>query len=124
MGMRVAVCGCTDLETQALCAWIREHCSARGQCVELWPMKDLEQLWGNFSPGTFCGVFLGTGDTAGFLAARRVREEDRSCQVVLIDDTQRYVMQSYRIHVADFLLRPLTRERVEQSMDRLLRGWR
>ena len=43
---------------------------------------------------------------------------------MLIDDTQRYVMQSYRIHVTDFLLRPLTRERVEQSMDRLLRGWR
>lgn len=84
-------------------------------------MEHLGQLWAIFRPGQFSGVFLGVGDSAGFLAARRVREEDRGCEVVLIDDTQRYVVNSYRIHVTDYVLRPLTRERVDRSMDRILR---
>ena len=123
MEMRVAVCAGTDQETQCLFAWIKAYCAVRGQRVKLCPMASLEELWGCFSTGAFDGVFLGAGDTDGFLAARRLREEDRKCQVVLIDDTQRFVLPSYRLHVTDFLLRPLTQERVGQSVERLLE-WR
>ena len=54
------------------------------------------------------------------MTARRLREEDRACQVVLIDDSERYIMHSYRIHTAGFVVRPLSCGRVEQCVRRLL----
>ena len=47
---------------------------------------------------------MGAGGAQGFLTARRLREEDRACQVVLIDDSDRYIMHSYRIHTAGFVV--------------------
>ena len=118
--MRIAVCGGSCGETQCLCAWIEQRCAACGRYVQLYPFEHLNQFWAAFRPGVFHGVFLGAGDTAGFLAARRLREEDHACQIILIDDTRRYAVHSYRIHAADFVVRPITRERVGQSVERML----
>jgi len=71
--------------------------------------------------GRFEAAFLGFGGSTGFLAARALRDRDRSCRVVLIDDTPEYAVQSLRIHCTDFILRPVSFSKVVQSM-RLITG--
>ena len=68
----------------------------------------------------FGGVLMGVGDTAGFLAARRIREQDRGCRLVIVDDTPRYAIHCLRIHAADFLLRPVEEEQLQRSFRRLV----
>ena len=57
--------------------------------------------------------------TAGFLAARRIREQDARCRLVVVDDTPRYAIQCLRIHAADFVLRPLQPEALRRACRRL-----
>ena len=63
---------------------------------------------------------MGYGDVKGFLCARRIREEDKACRVILLDDTERYAIRGLRIHLSDFLLRPLEDERLRMAVRRLL----
>ena len=117
--MRLAICGGSRLETQHLCRSAREYCARTGISAEIQPLYDLNQLWEGFVPGAWQGVVIGVGDTAGFLAARRLRESDRNCRLVCIDDTPRYAIQYVRIHAADFLLRPFRDDQLRRALGRL-----
>ncbi|MBE7004302.1 MAG: hypothetical protein E7425_08480 [Ruminococcaceae bacterium] len=84
------------------------------------PFCSEDELWREFTPGRFRGAVVGFGDVKGFLCARRVREEDSGCRVILLDDTDRYAIRGMRIHLTDFLVRPLEEERFRAAVDRLL----
>jgi len=71
--------------------------------------------------GRFEAAFLGFGGSTGFLAARALRDRDRDCRIVLIDDTPEYAVKSLRIHCTNFIIRPVTFSKVVQSM-RLVTG--
>ena len=60
------------------------------------------------------------GDVRGFLFARRVREEDSGCRVILLDDTDRYAIRGLRIHSGDFLIRPIGNDQLLAALMRLL----
>lgn len=119
--MRIAVCGISPAETEQLCSLIGGYCSDRGLGAELFPAPSLDVLWERFSPGGWSCVVLGQEDTAGFLAARRLRERDRTCRILLISDTDRYALQSIRLHVTDFILRPVSVSRFSRGLDLLFR---
>ena len=119
--MRIAVCGVSPAETEQLCGMIEGYCCDRGMGAELCPAPCLEVLWERFSPGVWPCVVLGQEDTAGFLAARRLRERDRFCRILLISDTDRFALQSIRLHVTDFILRPVTAPRLSRGLDLLFR---
>ena len=119
--MRLAVCGVSRKETEQLCGWISQYCRDRRVGAELCPVDPLDTIWRDFSPGEYTCAVLGQEDTAGFLAARRLREADRNCRILLISDTDRYVLQGIRLHLTDFILRPVSRPRLERGLDLLLR---
>ena len=119
--MRIAVCGISPAETEQLCGLIEGYCGDRGLGAELCPASSLDMFWELFSPGCWPCVVLGQEDTAGFLAARRLREQDRACRILLISDTDRFALQSIRLHVTDFILRPVSAPRMNRGMDLLLR---
>lgn len=85
--MRLAICGCSPGETRYLCKCIQQYCARTGCSAEIFPIYDMEQFWQGFGPGRYHGVLMGLGDTAGFLAARRIREQDAGCRLVVMDDT-------------------------------------
>lgn len=118
--MRIIVCGASRTETECLCGWVRRRCEAWHIRSEVLPADGLDQFWKLFSPTGVQGVLMGAGDTAGFLAAMRVRQESRDCAILLIDDTDRFAIRSLRLHAVDFLLRPLARERAFRGIDRML----
>ena len=119
--MRIAVCGITPAETEQLCSLIEGYCGGRGLGAEVCPASSLDVFWKNFSPGLWPCIVLGQEDTAGFLAARRLREQDRACRILLISDTDRFALQSIRLHVTDFILRPVSTPRLARGLDLLFR---
>ena len=118
--MRFAVCSSDENEIKRIRSILGE-CSSRipkevtveGFCSE-------EQFWDAFRPGGFGCVAVCFGDVRGFLLARRVREEDRSCRVIMLDDTDRYAIRGLRIHLSDYLLRPIEDFRLREAFERLL----
>ena len=118
--MRVAMLVPSAEESRNLREWIADYSRRREVPVELCAASRREEFRMRFQPNFFRGVLIAAGDIDGFLEARRVRELDRDCRLVMIDNTDRYAIQCYRLHAADFLIRPLSPAQVFRSMDRIL----
>lgn len=114
--MRLAVCGDAH-ENERVRGWIEQYCRTCRLPAEIVCILSPEELAGRARPGVFQAVFIGFGDSAGFLAARALRDRDRRCQIVLIDDTDRYAIQSLRIHAANFIVRPVQARHIVRSME-------
>ena len=118
--MQIAVCCPEETERRRICSIVAEQAAANHRYVEITDFSTEETLWQAFQPGRFRGALVGFGDVRGFLCARRVREEDGGCRVILLDDTDRYAIRGLRIHLTDFLVRPLEPGRFSAAVDRLL----
>ncbi len=116
--MTVAVCEHSAEAAKWLRSCVEEYCALYHVPLALECFTTPEAF---AQGGRFEAAFLGFGGSTGFLAARALRDRDRSCRVVLIDDTSEYAVKSLRIHCTDFILRPVTFSKVVQSM-RLLTG--
>lgn len=114
--MRLAVCGGAR-ENEQVRGWIEQYCRTCRLPAEIACIRSPEELASRAAPGVFQAAFIGFGDSAGFLAARALRDADRRCQIVLIDDTDRYAIQSLRIHAANFIVRPIQARHIAQSME-------
>ena len=118
--MQVAVCCPGAGEIRWICEKIEKRAAETRHSAEAVPFPTEEELWRAFAPGRFKGAVVGYGDVKGFLCARRVREEDGGCRVILLDDTDRYAIRGLRIHVTDFLVRPVEDRRFRAAADQLL----
>ncbi len=118
--MRVAVCCSEKQEALRICNIIKERSAETHRNTETVQYFSEEALWRDFAPGKFRGAVMGYGDVKGFLCARRMREEDSACRVILLDDTDRYAIRGLRIHLTDYLVRPLEEYRLRSAVDHLL----
>ena len=117
--MQIAVCCPNTEEADRIGRIIEEAAAQVCKSAEAVPFCSEDALWSAFVPGRFYGAVVGYGDVQGFLCARRVREEDRDCRVILLDDTDRYAIRGLRIHLTDYLVRPLEEARFRAAAKRL-----
>lgn len=118
--MQIAVCCSDENELERVSALIDDLCARTKRKATAVTFRSEDVFWAAFWPGRFHGIIIGYGDVKGFLCARRVREEDSSCRVILLDDTDRYAIRSLRIHLSDYLVRPMEDERLRSAVGRLL----
>ena len=114
--MHLAVCGNCAQETEQICSWITQYCQASGCAVGLWPVRTPEQL----RQECVSAAFIGFDDTTAFLAARELRDRDRNCRIIIINDTSRYAIRCHRIHALYFIVRPLKTWHIVRSMELIL----
>ena len=119
-GMQIAVCCPNAEEGRRICRIIEAQATSAHTGAETVEFRSEEALWRAFVPGKFRGAVVGYGDVKGFLCARRLREEDRACRVVLLDDTDRYAIRGLRIHLTDYLVRPLEEQHFRTAMERII----
>ena len=113
--MRLAVCTGRTEERDRLCEWLSQYCRLDSVPASVFCADTPEQL-AQQPAGSIQIAFIGFGGNAGFLAARALRERDRRCGIVLIDDTAQYAIQGMHIHLTDFILRPVEFRHVVRSM--------
>ncbi len=118
--MRIAVCGAAGADAQQMVRWIEEYCALYQVPAALETFPAPEQF--SDCQDRFDVAYLCYGGSTGFLQARLLRERDKSCRIVLVDDTQEYVVASKRIHCSDFILRPVTFSHIVRSMNLAVRG--
>ena len=118
--MRIAVCENKRATAQQLCVWIRQY-------YVLYQIPAALQCF--FSPSEFSNrkeryhiVFMAFGGVTGFAQTRQLREVDRECSIILVDDTQEFAVRCVRLHCTDFILRPVKFRHVVRSMRLALGG--
>ena len=118
--MLVAVCGVSHTETDTLCVRIVRCCRNQSLHWNAIPFYDIETLLSDFRPEKYTAAYLAIGGAEGFLAARRLREQDRRCRIAIIDDTDQYALMAYRIHASDYMIRPVSDVRLNHSVEMVL----
>lgn len=118
--MRIAVCENSLAAAEQIQGWIEQYCLLYqiAADVRCFLSADAFAGWGE----RFDAAFVGFGGTTGFLQARLLRERDHNCRIVLVDDTQRFAVQSVRIHCTDLIIRPVEFRHVVRSMHLVMGG--
>jgi DNA-binding NarL/FixJ family response regulator len=112
--VRVAVCDNSVTSAEQLQNWIGRYCALYGYPVFF--RRFLSPDLFSACRDTFEVVVCGFGGGTGFLTARGLRERDRKCKIILIDDTPEYAIRSVRIHCTDFILRPVEFPKIVHCM--------
>ncbi len=118
--MRIAVCSADEREIARICSLLDVCAAAVRRRVTAEAFRSEDRFREVFRPGYFYGVAVCYGDVRGFLLARSVREQDSGCRMILLDDTERYAIRGLRIHIDDFLVRPIDNDRLRAALLRLL----
>ena len=112
--MRIAVCENSPESAERLRGWIQQFCAlyqvpAVLECFSS-PDGFAEE------PEPFDIVYMGFGGSSGFSPARQLRDRDRECRIILVDDTPEFAIRGMRLHCVDFILRPVQFRNVVRSM--------
>ncbi len=118
--MRIAVCSTDEREIARICSLLDLCAASVRRRVMIEAFRSEDRFREVFRPGYFYGAVVCYGDARGFLLARSVREQDSDCRVILLDDTDRYAIRGLRIHVNDFLIRPVGNDPLCAALKRLL----
>lgn len=54
---------------------------------------------------------------SGIEVARKIRETDSECLLIFISSSKEYALQSFEVRAFDYLLKPLSEERFQKTMD-------
>lgn len=112
-----------DLEAdrRRLAELIRADCSAHGESVDLSFYASGEDFLAHYRPKFCDGLFLDIllGGITGIEAAKKVRESDASLPIVFTTRERDYAVEGFDVRAADYLVKPLTLEKVARCMERL-----
>lgn len=64
-------------------------------------------------------VFIGIEDMMGVETARNIREADIWCPLFLVSTVEDFSIEGFRLHALDYLLKPVTPERIGQAVRRI-----
>ena len=120
--MRIAICENSALAAEQLRGWVEQFCVLYQVPAVLQSFLSADSFAAQREP--FDIVYMGFGGSAGFVQARLLREQNRDCHIILIDDTTEYAVRGVRLHCTDYILRPVQFHNVVQSMRLALRGLR
>lgn len=112
--MKIAVCENSPAAAQQMREWIGRYCELYGLPATVECFLSAERFAGWKER---CDIaYIAFGGDAGFLQARLLRERDRACRIILVDDVPAYAVRSVRIHCSDFICRPVQFHHIVRSM--------
>lgn len=75
--------------------------------LENWPSKSYDLV--------FLDILM--EGISGIEVARKIRETDSECLLIFISSSKEYALQSFEVRAFDYLLKPLSEEQFQKTMD-------
>ena len=75
--------------------------------LENWPSKSYDLI--------FLDILM--DGISGIEVARKIRETDSECLLIFISSSKEYALQGFEVRAFDYLLKPLSEERFQRTMD-------
>ena len=98
---------------------ISDFYSEKGDSVEISQFKEVTELTGSFRKNSYSVVFIGINSMRDIDAAWVIRDRDKKCPLVFISRSGDYSLEGYRLEVVNYLLEPLEKDRINQTLGRL-----
>ncbi len=120
--MNLALVDDVESDLQMLRSLLTEYCSEQHVNLSLSLFLSGEQFLADYRPGRFDAVFLDNlmEGLSGMDTARRLRKTDAAIPVIFITTEKSYALEGYTVQALDYILKPVTMERLGMLMNRLI----
>ena len=110
-----------SLDREKLADLIRRDCAGHGESADLSFYDSGEDFLTRYRPKACDGLFLDIllGGLSGIEVARRVREREPRLPIIFTTAERDYAVEGFAVHATDYLMKPVTRDRVAWCLDRL-----
>lgn len=112
-----------DLKTdrEKLAGLLREDFARREEDVDFSFYESGEEFWAHYRPRACDGLFLDIllGGMNGIEIARKVRETEKHLPIIFTTRERDYAVDGFDIGARDYLVKPLTAEKVSRCMERM-----
>lgn len=72
----------------------------------------------NWQPVDICFTEVNAGKVSGFALTKAVREQNSDATVNFIADCKDYALDAWKLHINDYLLKPITKESILHTVQR------
>lgn len=110
-----------SFDQETLADLIRQDCDGHGESVDLSFYASGEDFMSHYRPRSCDGLFLDIvlGGLTGIEVARRVREAEARLPIIFTTTERDYAVDGFAVHATDYLVKPVTQDRISWCMDRL-----
>lgn len=120
--MRIAVVEDSLQDQAELCALLEQYYETKGLNVQTICFSSGDEMKKAFSPGVFQCVFLDIymSGTNGMDLAREIYRMDPACRLIFCTVSISHAVESYHVHAAWYLTKPVTPDALSDAMDAAL----
>ncbi len=122
--MRIAVCDDEKAQRRLIINYLQEWARASGQILDILEFPDGESLlfcWEDEKDFDLLILDIEMGRLSGMELAERIRGEDEEIPILFITGYETYMAQGYEVAAIQYLLKPLSKEKLFAVLDRLQR---
>jgi len=122
--MRIAVCDDEEAQRRLIINYLQEWAKASGQILDISEFPDGESLlfcWEDDKCFELLILDIELGNLSGMELAGRIRREDDEIPILFITGYETYMAQGYEVAAIQYLLKPLSKEKLFAVLDRLQR---
>ncbi|MCL2461401.1 MAG: hypothetical protein FWF44_01945 [Defluviitaleaceae bacterium] len=95
---------------------VMESYERRGERASVRTFTDNQMFLADFRDRHYDMVFLALNSPLDLAVARGAGQTDRSCPIIFVSGSGDYAVEAFRLPALDYLLKPVTRERVDESV--------
>lgn len=109
------------IDQENLADLIRQDCARHREMADLSLYASGEDFLANYLPKSCDGLFLDIvlGGLTGIEVAREVRKAEARLPIIFTTTERDYAVDGFAVHAMDYLVKPVTQDRVSWCMDRL-----
>lgn len=122
--MRIAICDDEKAQRGLITKYLQEWAREKGQILELSEFPDAESLlfcWEDDKCFDLLILDIEMGALSGMELAERIRREDEDIPILFITGYETYMAQGYEVSAIQYLLKPLSKEKLFTVLERLQR---
>lgn len=122
--MRIAVCDDEKAQRSLIIKYLQEWARENGQILEISEFSDGESLlfcWEDDRRFDLLILDIEMGALSGMELAGRIRREDEEISILFITGYETYMAQGYEVAAIQYLLKPLSKEKLFAVLGRLKR---
>lgn len=122
--MRIAVCDDEKAQRSLITKYLQEWAGENGQILEISEFSDGESLlfcWEDDRRFDLLILDIEMGALSGMELAGRIRREDEEIPILFITGYETYMAQGYEVAAIQYLLKPLSEEKLFAVLGRLKR---
>lgn len=122
MNLRIALVDDEQECLDEIAAWIKEFGTERKTAVEIFPFTSAEAFLKALSENRFDVVMLDIymEGMDGVGAATRLREEDKSTELIFLTSSTDFMPDAFSLHAFDYVIKPVNPERLAAVFSDLL----